>query len=352
VSTEEKKKRKRRWPMFLLAIAVLFIALEIFFDFFPNEDKLLRKEFRNAVESTFPEQAAEVAKSFGLTALGPRTSVDPALGQRSPTIVLIHGLDDPGLVWMNLEPELVSRNFDVWELRYPNDQQVIDSSMFFFNELVDLRTDGTREIIIISHSMGGLVTREMLTSPQIDYFEQAQSGQVPRVVRFIMVGPPNHGSELARFHLLGELREQFVHMMENRGHILQGLLDGAGEAKIDLLPESEFLQTLNGRSNPPGVQMSIIAGVVSPWAEEDIRRYQEAIHENGQADTLASFLYSVGNGLGDGLVTVDSTRLDGIDHQIVPGTHLSMIRNILTDSDRIPPAIPVILQAVEQAPEK
>lgn len=337
----EKRKKRRRWPLYLSVLAALFIALEIYFDFFPNEDKQLRTEFRKAVEETFPEQAAEVAKSFGLKSLSPAIPETPTSG---PSIVLIHGLDDPGLVWMNLAPALTARNRDTWELRYPNDQQIIDSSGFFFNEMRGLKELGVDDVTIISHSMGGLVTREMLTSPSIDYGVAAQAGLVPRVVQFIMVGPPNHGSEIARFRLFGELREQFVNMMENRGHILRGFLDGAGEAKIDLLPESEFLQALNGRPNPPGVKMFIIAGVVSPWAEEDIQQYREAVLENGQADRLASFLYSVSDGLGDGLVTVESTRLDGVEHQIVPGTHLSMIRNILTDSERMPPAIPVILQ--------
>jgi hypothetical protein len=59
----------------------------------------------------------------------------------------------------------------------------------------------------------------------------------------------------------------------------------------------------------------------------------------------------VSDGLGDGLVTVESTRLDGVDHRIVPGTHLSMIRNILADSDNIPPAIPLILENLGQSLE-
>jgi len=342
----EKKKKTRRWPIYLLAIAALFIAMEIYFDFFPNEDKQLRTEFRKAVEDTFPEQAAEVAKSFGLKSLSPAIRESSVSGS---SIVLIHGMDDPGLVWMNLAPALTKRNRDTWELRYPNDQQVIDSSAFFYNELKGLKTRGVNEVTIISHSMGGLVTREMLTSPAIDYNRAVQAGLVPRVVQFIMVGPPNHGSEIARFRLFGELREQFVNMMENRGHILRGFLDGAGEAKIDLLPESEFLQTLNGRPKPQGISMFIIAGVVSPWAEEDIQHYRESVQENGQADSLASFLYSVSDGLGDGLVTVESTRLDGVEHQIVPGTHLSMIRNVFSDSERIPPSIPVILQRLGES---
>ena len=52
------------------------------------------------------------------------------------------------------------------------------------------------------------------------------------------------------------------------------------------------------------------------------------------------------DGLGDGLVTVESTRLDGVDHRTVRGTHLSMIRNITEASDRVPPAVPLVIESL------
>ena len=44
---------------------------------------------------------------------------------------------------------------------------------------------------------------------------------------------------------------------------------------------------------------------------------------------------------------LESTRLDGIDHRTVHGTHLSMIRNISKESSRIPPAVPLIIEYLE-----
>jgi hypothetical protein len=49
------------------------------------------------------------------------------------------------------------------------------------------------------------------------------------------------------------------------------------------------------------------------------------------------------HGLGDGLVTVESTRLEGVPHRTVDGTHLSMIRNITSDRRRTPPAVTIII---------
>lgn len=320
------------------------------FGFSPEEEKELRRSYRNAVENTFPNQAAKIAESFGLTYYGEEAEETLKIEPSVSSVVLIHGLDDPGLVWMNLAPALKSRGINVWQMRYPNDQPIVDSSRFFYDELKRLQQFGVRRMSIVAHSMGGLVSRELLTSPQINYIEQALSGNLPRVAGLIMVGTPNHGSEMARFRVFGEIREQWVNIMEGRGHILRGVFDGAGEAKIDLLPQSQFLKTLNKRPHPEVVKMLIIAGILSPWDTSDIDHYLNSTRENVPAAQqnmlvdLKAFFESVSDGLGDGLVTVASTRLDGIEHRMVRGTHLSMIRNISKESSRIPPAVPIIVE--------
>ena len=62
----------------------------------------------------------------------------------------------------------------------------------------------------------------------------------------------------------------------------------------------------------------------------------------------ANYMVSMAHGLGDGLVSVESTRLDGVPHQTVDGTHLSMIRNITAGSQRIPPAVPIIVDRLKE----
>ena len=59
-----------------------------------------------------------------------------------------------------------------------------------------------------------------------------------------------------------------------------------------------------------------------------------------QVNALGTYLISMTHGLGDGLVTVESTRLEGVPHVTVDGTHLSIIRNIAKNSQRVPPAVP------------
>ena len=120
--------------------------------------------------------------------------------------MLIHGLDDPGAVWQNLAPALVKDGYNVWLMHYPNDQPIVDSAYLFFMKLHGLKESGVNRLCIVAHSMGGLVSREMLTSPAIGYKTSVEKGQVPEVINLIMIGTPNHGSQLARFRIVTEMR--------------------------------------------------------------------------------------------------------------------------------------------------
>jgi len=342
---------KRKWLIYTAAVVVLVAGLGYVLDFFPEEEKELLREIRKAVVNTFPEQAAEVAKTFGLTHFGGEPAGSAVTDAAAPSVVLVHGMDDPGKVWMNLAPALKDENMIVWKMLYPNDQPVVDSAWLFLAELKRLKQSGTSEIVIVAHSMGGLVSREMLTNPQIAYIENADKGNLPGVTALIMVGTPNHGSELARFRFFSEIRDQWVNVVENGGHILRGFVDGAGEARIDLLPESQFLQALNGRPHPEGVEMLTISGVVSPWDDKEVNQFLNSNFEKETASEVEAFVRSMSDGLGDGLVTVDSSRLEGVEYRTVLGTHLSMIRNITTESTNIPPSIPIIIEYLGQIPD-
>jgi pimeloyl-ACP methyl ester carboxylesterase len=352
---KNKKGKRRRWLILIGVAFGLMVLWHFGLGFFPEQEKELRRQFREAVERQFPDQAAEEASTYGLHKFQPNTAIPQVKAPLKSTIVLIHGLDDPGKVWMNLAPALAVEGFDVWLMRYPNDQPIAASSRFFRDKLRDLKKSSCHKISIVAHSMGGLVSRELLTSPELSYLEKTRSGLVPKIVELIMVGTPNHGSELARFQLLTEFRDQWIHATEGKGHWLKWILDGAGEAKIDLLPDSKFLTDLNARPYPEGVKMSVIAGVASPWDTDEIDRFIHSVHDQiseNELHTLSElekFRISVTDSLGDGLVTVSSSRLEGIPHRIVRGTHLTIIRNVSEENERIPPAVPIIIEQLEQS---
>jgi pimeloyl-ACP methyl ester carboxylesterase len=350
-----RSSKIRRWLLYGGAVVVLLAGLAYVFDFFPEEQRELRSGIRDAAEQVFPEIAAEAEEAYGMTYLGAgnATAQKPEPHLAAPSVLLIHGLDDPGKVWRDLAPMLIEDGLDVWRIRYPNDQPLLESASFLSDQMRLLKEQGVEEITLVAHSMGGLISREMLTSPEMAYSARVVSGEAPRVNGLVMIATPNHGSELARFRLFGEFREQWINILEGRWQVLSGILDGAGEAKLDLLPGSEFLETLNARTHPENVAMLIIAGDVSPWAGIDFDRAEDYAQGDpltgvppspGQqilAD-LGAILELMSDGSGDGLVTVKSTRLDGIPHVIVRGTHLTVIRNLLAGSDSVPPAIPLV----------
>jgi pimeloyl-ACP methyl ester carboxylesterase len=349
-----KKGKRRRW-LILIGLAFGLMVLWYFgLGFFPEQEKELRQLLRQAVVRQFPDQAAEVASTYGLHKFQPNAATAQVKAPFKSTVVLIHGLDDPGKVWMNLAPALAAEGFDVWIMQYPNDQPIAASSRFFMDQLRDLDKNIYPKISIVAHSMGGLLARELLTSPELLYLEKTRSGLVPEVVQLIMVGTPNHGSELARFQLLTEFRDQWIHATEGKGHWLKWILDGAGEAKIDLLPDSKFLTDLNARPHPEGVKMSVIAGVATPWDSDEIDRFIISVHDQVPENELHTpselekFRISLTDNLGDGLVTVTSSRLEGIPHRIVRGTHLTIIRNVSEEDERIPPAVPIIIAQLKQ----
>jgi len=322
--------------------------------FYREEEKALRSQLRESVKENFPEQNNEFLQTFGLFPFEVDQNKSSEGSQARKTVVLVHGLDDPGKVWQNLAPELFKQDFNVWAMNYPNDQPVVESARMLFEELKSFKSLDIQRISIVAHSMGGLVSREMLTSPEIDYHRSAKNGQVPEVAALIMVGTPNHGSQMARFRVFAEIRDQVARLTKGEAAWLGTILDGAGEAKIDLLPESRFLTELNTRPHPEGVKQLVIAGIVSPWDERDINHWVENINPNvpedwqKQVDVLGKFMISMTHGLGDGLVTVESTRLEGVPHRTVAGSHLSMIRNITTGSQRIPPAVPLIVDRLKK----
>ncbi|MBW1786029.1 MAG: acetyltransferase [Deltaproteobacteria bacterium] len=349
------EKRRRLW---VLGCFFLLIGLwQLFVNLYPEKEKELRRQLRETVKETFPEEMERVNEAFGLFSFKADREAPHGAAMVRKSVVLVHGLDDPGQVWQNLAPELVKEDFDVWLMHYPNDQPIVESARLFFEELKGLKRAGIHRISIVAHSMGGLVSREMLTSPEIGYSRSARERPTPEVGVLIMVGTPNHGSQMVRLRVFTEIRDQLVRLTKGEANWLGGIFDGAGEAKIDLLPGSNFLTELNAWPNPEGTDMLIIAGVTSPWSENDINlwvaKLRQKVPDEQQewVEELGQNMISMTHGLGDGLVTVASTRLKGAPYLTVHGTHMSMIRNLTSDSPHIPPAVPIIIDRLKREEE-
>ena len=78
-------------------------------------------------------------------------------------------------------------------------------------------------------------------------------------------------------------------------------------------------------------------------------RWLQRMAASPETDLVTSLLGAAVRGLGDGLVTLESARLAGVDDfVVVEAEHLTMILNVLP-AERTPPAIPVILDRLEEA---
>ena len=267
-------------------------------------------------------------------------------------VVLVHGLDEPGTVWDELAPALAADDFEVARFEYPNDQAIGESAAMLYSALMRLRKQGVESVDLVGHSMGGLVSRDVLTRATMynaDASGSAASGR-PAVEHFVTIGTPNAGSDWAKYRWIGEAREQAARLITGAPVAPPGSTTSPGRAGFDLLPGSVFLKDLNARGLPRGVATTIILGrMMDPAAAPRFgtRAYKAAA-----------------NSFGDGVVAVDSARLEGVDDVVeLVGNHRTMlvtlsvagaVRTVTgtpepkTPEAGVPAAIPVIVERLRR----
>ena len=304
-------------------------------------------------------------QAFGLTLVTPgneRARLAEVSNPPKRVVILVHGLDDPGFMWGDLIPALQKAGYSIARFDYPNDGPIADSADLFASSLAEARTAGIERVDIVAHSMGGLVTRDVLTRAAYYHGDGRGGAKYPAIDHFIMVGTPNHGSELARLRGVTEVGEHLYRIMTGKEGVASRIGDGSGEAGIDLLPESEFLRRLNERPLAANVSHTIIAGQWSPIGSDGVAALIEHTRQLAESDSApqwlrdwasdknrklaSSLLTSAIDGLGDGCVTLESAKLQGVDDVvIVKANHIDMLLTI--GSDKTPPAVPIILERLK-----
>ena len=323
----------------LVLMSLLLVAGWIWWaESFPETERELRVHAQDQLEAWFPEEMQPVGV-YGLFALG-----DQASGRDAPRVVLIHGLDEPGNIWDELTPALERAGFNVWDFRYPNDQAIDRSAELLAEHWSQLEAIGP--VVLIGHSMGGLVARDFVTRLlHPEGLEPIVRG--PRVAGVILVGTPNQGSDWSRLRIWLELREQLLPGGDKPFSWFASLHDGTGAAKIDLRPGSVFLQNLNERKWPTEIPLQIIGGVlleppVSLLAGLESIGEDRVPPEIGTA--LLDWWSNVGDGVGDGVVSVASLEIQGApDPILVSASHRGLLVKLFT-TDSAPPAIAPIVE--------
>ena len=180
---------------------------------------------------------------------------------------------------------------------------------------------------------------------------RARIGRRRACCRRRAAGTPNHGSEWVRLRIWLELHDQFASLSEREFSLFAALRDGTGEAKIDLRSESDFLRSINARPWPASVPVIVIAARLLPQTETFVDGLDAISDEVGSAPLgarLHEWWSSLGSQIGDGAVSLESTRLPNMASPIiVDASHRTMLHRLFPD-DPAPPAIAPILATLGQ----
>jgi len=192
-----------------------------------------------------------------------------------PCVVLLHGLWRTENSMNRLEESLVAAGYRVKNIEYESTEKPVD---VLADEAVAAGLEACGEaqtIHFVTHSMGGILVRQYLEEKDIDHLG-----------RVVMLGPPNQGSEVIDRYADWPGFEWFSGPA--------GMQLGTGEASV---PRS---------LGPAHFDLGIIAG----------------------NHTINPILSQTLPGRDDGKVSVDATRLEGMnDHMEMPVTHVFMMRN-------------------------
>ncbi len=164
-------------------------------------------------------------------------------------VVLLHGIVRSSKAMATIAKRLESEGYQVVPFDYPSTREGLSGCAKFLDEVVR-SLDGVEQISFVGHSMGGLVVRKWMAAYGDD-----------RVGRFVMLGTPNHGAELAdRFGELAVFR-----LVLGAGG--RDLRTGPGSAVADLaIPTTPFAVIAGARGDDRGFNIMVSGdddGVVS-----------------------------------------------------------------------------------------
>ena len=190
-------------------------------------------------------------------------------------VILLHGLARTSGSMEKLEKRLIEEKFHVINLGYPSRDDSIEVLAKRAISPALAQCNPEQQINFVTHSLGGILVRQ--------YIKQQK---IPNLNRVVMLGPPNHGSEV----------------VDKMGDV-PGFNFLNGKAGMQLGTDSDSVPNTLGEA---GFDVGIIAGTRS-------------------INLILSYLIP---GQDDGKVSVDNTKLQGMsDHIILPVTHTFMMNN-------------------------
>jgi pimeloyl-ACP methyl ester carboxylesterase len=245
-------------------------------------------------------------------------------------VIFIHGFNStPEKNRAVLEP-IRNMHIPCGTFAYANDYDIASSAQQLSCELRRFaKRYPDRRVILLCHSMGGLVARACVENPACD------SGNVDRL---ILIAPPTHGTVLARFAVGSDLWEHWLSRSSGGPwtRARDSIVDGLGEAADELCPDSEFLIELNRRPRNPRVRYTVLLGTGALMNDAQLAWIRESVchslaklpGSDGGVEKLNAILNDIDelvDGKGDGVVAVKRGRLENVsDTLVMPFGHIAV----------------------------
>lgn len=258
-----------------------------------------------------------------------------------PVVILLHGFNSSPKNNDAILNPLRAAGLPCGAFAYPNDHTILSSAQLLSSELCRFRRlYPGRRVALICHSMGGLVARACVENPLYD------PGNVRRL---ILIAPPTHGTLIAHFAIGTDLWEHWLSRTDGGPwrRIRDSVIDGLGEAAVDLCPNSTFLRELNARPLNPHVQYTVLLGTNACFDEAQVAWIRASVREHvaklpggersaASLDAILNDIDELVEGKGDGVVALKRGRLDGVtDTLVLPFGHVSVTGEPRTDTQRI-----------------
>jgi hypothetical protein len=245
---------------------------------------------------------------------------------KAPLVIAVHGYFANRDRVVSLLSAAEEAEFPVGRFEYASEKPIAEAAALLSENLREIATkDPDRDVVLITHSLGGVVARSVVENPELD---------PGNVTQLIMIAPPNHGTGLAA---LGLATQPAIGLEEPEGEAavgfgLSAILAVAGPAAQELQPDSAYLRELNARERNPRIRYSIFLGTKAPLsatgaavadaaAEETDRRWRWTRFMGKDFARRLSELAEVRSGAGDGVVSVESGKLAGVDDVVLLPFH-------------------------------
>lgn len=277
--------------------------------------------------------------------------VEPYDPKKIP-VIMVHGLWSSPVTWMEMFNDLrsypeIRQQYQFWFYLYPTGQPFWISARQLRDDLnvmrrtldPNQRTPALDQMVLVGHSMGGLVSKLQTIESGDDYwrllsdkpFEELKADPEtrdklaatvffhpnPSVRRVVTIGTPHRGSDFANDYTRW-LSRKFISLPEMLVRATQGLTRNNPDyfKNTDLLTISTSIDSLAPDSP---VLPLILSSHRAPWTKYD--NIVGVVEEDG--GLVSSFVAG-----GDGIVTFQSSHLEDVDSETrVAADHVNVHRH-------------------------